>query len=132
MTKPSYYDSKEWEHLLLCEPIVETEDRAEMLLTTTDACQNPHGFLHGGIQAFAVDEYAMKFLYRAFPAYRFLTVKLNIDYIKPIRLGSFKFGIKITDVDLTTNRGHAIITLCSTSDTVLTKANFEFAMYRKK
>jgi len=132
MTKPSYYDSKEWEHLLLCKIINETEDHAEMLLTTTDACQNPHGFLHGGIQSFAIDEYAMKFLYRTFPAYRFLTVKLIIDYIKPIRLGTFKFGIKIIDADLTTNRGHAIITLCNISGKVLTKADFKFSMYRKK
>lgn len=132
MSKPEYDNSKEWEHLLLCEIIEETEDHSEMILTTTEACQNPHGFLHGGIQAFAVDEYSMKFLYRAFPAYRFLTVGMIIDYVKPIRLGKFKFGIKITDVDLTTCRGHAIITLCSISGTLLTKAEFNFSMYRKK
>lgn len=132
MAKPEYSNSKEWEHLLLCDIIEEADDHAEMILTTTEACQNPHGFLHGGIQAFAVDEYAMKFLYRAFPAYRFLTVGMIIDYIKPIRLGKFKFDIKITNIDLTTNRGHAIITLSSFSGTLCTKADFEFSMYRKK
>lgn len=133
MTKPEYINnSEEWANLFTCEILEQTNTYRITKLTPTDNCQNPHGFLHGGIQALAIDELTMKFLYIAQPNYRFLTVKMSIEYVKPARIAPFKININISKIDFTSNRGHAIINLYTMSDTLLTTANFEFALFRKK
>jgi acyl-coenzyme A thioesterase PaaI-like protein len=133
MPKPEYINnSEEWANLFTCEILEQSNTQRIAKLTPTDGCQNPHGFLHGGIQALAIDELTMKFLYIPQPDYRFLTVRMSIEYIKPIRIVPFKIDIKIDKIDFTSNRGSAIINLYTMSDTLLTTANNEFAMFRKK
>jgi len=133
MTKPNYINnSEEWTSLFDCEILEQTNTQRIAKLIPTASCQNPHGSLHGGIQALAIDELTMKFLYIAQPDYRFLTVKMSVEYIKPARISPFKININITGIDFTSNRGHAIINVYTMSDTLLTTANFEFALFRKK
>lgn len=133
MSKPPYINnSEEWSDLFSCEVLEQTATTKLVQITPGPKCQNPHGFLHGGIQSLLIDELTMKYLYVALPNYRFLTVRMDITYIKPIRINPFILSIEIGKIDLTNNRGDATISLYSLSNNLLSTAHFEFALYIKK
>ena len=131
---PDYYSNSEEWNVLFSSEILESDAQHRISkITLTDKCKNPHKFLHGGVQGLMADELTMKFIYPAFPKYRFLTESMDIQYKKPMRIVPFIYDATISELDLNKNCGVVSIKFRNEANTIVyTTISLKFTMYLKK